>query len=296
MLHVPSSRPARTYEEALERVRVMGMLDDDTVRPQAYTRLYSHDRATPLSIVLWHGITNNPQQYDLLAPQLHARGHNVLVPRLPGHGDRDRMTTRLKSLTAEGLLAAATEAVDIAQGLGEQVVLAGISTSGLLCAYFAQYRRDVAHCVPINPVFSMLSLSRGVNDLVEKVLLLLPNFYFWWNPRIKEAQLPLHGYPRVPTHALMQCLRIGDDIYNRAQADPPLCGAVTFVTNRLDPAVNNNVTYAIFRFWQRQAAERVRIFEFDDLPKNHDIIDPTDALAQVDTVYPKLVEICEQVT
>lgn len=275
-------------------MRAMGTLDDDTIRPQAYTRLYTHERTTPLSIVLWHGLTNNPQQYDLLAPQLHARGHNVLVPRLPEHGDRDRMTTRLKSLTAERLLAAATEAVDIAQGLGDRVVLAGISTSGLLCAYFAQNRRDVAHCVPINPVFSMLNFSPGVNRVVGRLLLSLPNFFVWWNPRIKEAQLPLHGYPRVPTHALMQCLRIGEDVYEQAQGNPPLCDAVTVVTNRLDPAVNNNVTYAVLRFWKRQAAEKVRSFQFEHLPKNHDIIDPINPVAQVEAVYPKLVEICEE--
>lgn len=294
MLLQPLNHPAKSYDEALELVRAMGALDDDTILPAAYTRLYSHDRVMPLAIVLLHGITNNPQQYDLLAPQLHARGHNVLVPRLPEHGDRNRMTTRLKTLTAERLLATANEAVDIAHGLGERIVVAGISTSGLVCAYFAQYRRDVAHCVPINPVFSMLTFSHSVNELVERTLLSLPNFFFWWNPRMKERQLPLHAYPRVPTHALMQCLRIGDDVYNRSRSSPPLSGAVTIVTNRLDPAVNNNVTHGVVQSWQRRAPEAVRCFEFNDLPKNHDIIEPLNPVAQVAGVYPRLIEILER--
>ncbi len=282
-----------SYDEALERVRALGALDDETIRPQAYTRLYSHDRMTPLAIVLLHGITNNPQQFDVLAPQLHDRGHNVLVPRLPEQGDRDRMTTRLKSLTAERLLATATEAVDIARGLGGKVVVAGISTSGLLCAYFAQYRDDVSHSVPINPVFSMLRFSRGLNEVFEKLLSWLPNFFIWWDPRIREQQLPLHAYPRVPTHALTACLRIGDDVYRRAQGSLPLCGMVTVITNRLDPAVNNEVTYAVVRFWQR-LGQKVASFQFSDLPKNHDIIDPANPIAKVDIVYPKLIEILER--
>ncbi|MDQ6932697.1 MAG: hypothetical protein M3160_05925, partial [Candidatus Eremiobacteraeota bacterium] len=72
MLLQPLNHPAKSYDEALELVRAMGALDDDTILPAAYTRLYSHDRVMPLAIVLLHGITNNPQQYDLLAPQLHA--------------------------------------------------------------------------------------------------------------------------------------------------------------------------------------------------------------------------------
>lgn len=294
MLLQPLNRPASTYDEALQRVRAMGALDDDSILPAAYTRLYSHDRMMPLAIVLLHGITNNPQQYDLLASQLHSRGHNVFVPRLPEQGDRNRMTPRLKSLTAERLLATADEAVDIAQGLGKRVVIAGISTSGLVCAYFAQYRRDIALAVPINPVFSVLTLSHWLNQVVERALLVVPNFFFWWDPRVKERQLPLHAYPRVPTHALMQCLRIGDDVYENSRSSPPLCGAVTMVTNRLDPAVNNNVTHEVVRFWQRRAPQTVRSFEFNELSKNHDIIDPLNPVAQVDGVYPRLIEIFER--
>ncbi|MDQ6933673.1 MAG: hypothetical protein M3160_10955 [Candidatus Eremiobacteraeota bacterium] len=294
MLDIPQSRPAKTYDEALERVRAMGALDDETIRPQAFTRLYSHDRRTPLAVVLFHGITNNPQQYDRLAMQVHERGHNVLVPRLPEHGDRNRMTARLKTLTAERLLESANEAIDLAQGLGHRVVIAGISTSGLLCAYFAQYRSDVAHSIPIAPVFAIPHFAHNIGESIEKLFLFLPNFFIWWNPRIKQGQLPLHGYPRFPTHALMQCLRIGDDVYKQARTMAPKAGAITMVTNTRDPAVDNRVTRDVVAFWQRCGAKNVSIFAFADLPENHDIIDPTNPDARIDVVYPKLIELSEK--
>src|SRR5581483_7864458 len=98
---------------------------------QAYSALYDCGERTPLAVVLLHGITNHPAQYVKFAPLVQALGANVFVPRLPEQGDRNRMTTRLQYLTAEMLLASATEAVDIACGLGEKVCVLGISTSGL---------------------------------------------------------------------------------------------------------------------------------------------------------------------
>ena len=117
----PAVVPARTYEEALQRVAAFQSYDDDRILPQARTALLSHGARTPLAVVLLHGFTNHPGQYRAFAPRLFDRGVNVLVPRMPEQGDRDRMTQRLAKLTAEALLARASEAVDVACGLGERV-------------------------------------------------------------------------------------------------------------------------------------------------------------------------------
>ncbi|MGZ3496700.1 MAG: alpha/beta hydrolase [Vulcanimicrobiaceae bacterium] len=290
MLAAPQSRPAASYEEACERVRALQALDDESILPQARTALLDYRARTPLAVVLLHGLTNHPGQYRAFAPLAHERGYTVFVPRMPGHGDVDRMTTRLKNLTAEQLLASATEAVDIACGLGERVCVLGISTSGLLCAYFAQYRRDVARAIPVNPVFSILNVPYGVTLLIEKIALLLPNMFMWWDPRIKEKQRPLTAYPRFPTHALMQSLRIGDDVYAQSRRAPPAAQSVWSITNKLDPAVNNDVTGEVVRAWRAMRPQAVGTFEFDDLPRNHDVIDPENPEARVDIVYPVLLD------
>ena len=155
-----NAHPAQSYAEAKERVEQFKALDrDPRILPAAYTQLYDCGERTPLAVVLLHGLTNHPGQYVQLAPLVRALGANVFVPRLPEQGDRDRMTTRLANLTAEMLLDSATEAVDIACGLGERVCVLGISTSALLCAYFAQHRSDVAHAIAVSPVFALLKLA-----------------------------------------------------------------------------------------------------------------------------------------
>ena len=57
-----------------------------------------------------------------------------------------------------------------------------------------------------------------------------------------------------------------------------------------DPAVNNKTTKNVSDDWACRCAERVRYVELSDLPTNHDIIDPENALARTDLVYPKLLE------
>jgi esterase/lipase len=239
--------------------------------------------------VLFHGITNNPAQYGRLAPLVHERGVNVFVPRMPEHGDRDRMTARLAKLTAEALVASANEAVDIACGLGERVAVLGISMGGTLCAYFAQYR-SIALAVPVAPDFALLQLPYGVSRLLARIFLKLPNFFFWWDPRAGIHQRPVTAYPRCSTHALMQTLRVGDDVYASAKTRKPLADRIVTVVNRVDPAVNNEATAEVVDGWSASKPGCVRYVQLSRLPENHDIIDPANPLARTDLVYPKLLE------
>ena len=265
-------------------------LDDDTILPAARSALLDHGTRTPLAVVLFHGITNNPAQYAELAPLVHKAGANVFVPRMPEHGDKNRLTTRLAKLTAETLVASANEAVDIAFGLGERVALLGISMGGSLAAYFAQYR-TVALAVPVAPDFALLQLPYPVSRLLARIFLALPNFFFWWDPRAGIKQRPVTAYPRCSTHALMQTLRIGDDVFTAAKERRPLADRVVTVVNRCDPAVNNEATQEIVKEWCGWNRNGVAYVDLRKLPENHDIIDPANPLARTDLVYPKLLEI-----
>ncbi len=289
MIALPASHPASEYADALKRARAFMALDDDSIMPRARTKLLDHGARTSLAVVLFHGITNNPVQYELLAPMVHEKGANIFVPRMPEHGDRDRMTDRLAGLTAETLLASANEAVDIAFGLGEAVAVLGISMGGSLAAYFAQYR-SVRIAVPVAPDFALLQLPYGVSRLFASIFRMLPNVFFWWDPRTRGAQRPLTAYPRCPTHALMQTLRVGDDVHAAAKTRKPLAARIITIVNRCDGAVNNEVTAEVCAEWTSWNGVESRYVELRNLPENHDIIDPQNPLARTQLVYPKLLE------
>ena len=278
----------------MERVRAFQSLDDASIRSDARTYVLDHGRRTDVAVVLYHGFTNNPAQYSEFAPLLHARGMNVFVPRLPEQGDKNRMTTRLKRLRAETLLASASEALDIGCGLGRNVAILGISTSGLLCAYFAQYRGDVAQSVIVAPVFGLLRFSHALTALVGAAARILPNAFLWWDPRVRERQLPETSYPRFPTRALAETIRIADDVYAASGAHAPRARSAVLAINPKDPAVHNPAAQAVVNRWNRQRPGCATTFAFDGLPSNHDIIDPRNPLARTDAVYPRLLEFIEQ--
>lgn len=263
--------------------------DGANVLPQARTILLERAAATPLAVVLFHGLTNSPAQYAQLAPELYDRGVNVFVPRLPDHGFRDRMTTALAALTAETLIASAAEAVDLACGLGERVGVLGISMGGLLAAYAAQFR-DVAVAVPVAPSFALLHLPYPVSRAVAAIGRRLPNRFLWWDPREGASKPPITAYPRFPTHALMQTLRIGDAVCAASRKQPPLADRIVAVVNPRDPAVNNAVTRNVAAAWSSRKEHVAEYIELTDLPLNHDIIDPQQALARTDLVYPRLFD------
>ncbi|MGA8099690.1 MAG: alpha/beta fold hydrolase [Candidatus Cybelea sp.] len=264
--------------------------DGEHILPQARTQLLELGAETPLAVVLLHGLTNNPAQYARFAPLLNEHGVNVFVPRFPRHGHRDRLTTRTVEVTAEMLLDATAEAVDIGWGLGSRVAVLGISLGGILAAHVAQFRA-IDRAVPIAPIFALPHLPYWLSRLVQRIALTLPNAFLWWDPRVRADAPPPTAYPRFSTRALAQMLRIGDAVDAAARTSAPLAAHIVTLVNRDDPAVNNAVTKHISELWSRRKPAGVEYIELIDLPTLHDIIDPGQPQECTELVYPKLLRV-----
>ena len=280
-----------SYTDALEAARGVMARDDSTIAPYARTMLLEHGEKRPWSIVLLHGLTNNPGQFSAFAPQLAKLGHNVFVPRMPYHGYADRLTNALARLTADDLREASDEAIDVALGLGDRVAVLGISLGGIQASYLAQYRGDVSVSIPIAPDFGVLQFSHVFVRMLASVLRVLPNFFLWWDPRMREKQVPLTAYPRFATKALLASLQIAQEIYAAAHHVAPKSPRISTVVNVRDPAVSNAVAKEVVEAWKSHRLSGVEYIELTGLPENHDIIDPQNPLARTDIVYPKLIDI-----
>jgi alpha-beta hydrolase superfamily lysophospholipase len=90
-----------SYAEAIEIAKGLQDLDGPNVNPVCHTRLYTHGRQTERALVLLHGFTNCPRQFDDLGKDFFARGWNVLIPRYPRHGYTDRLNTAIAELPAD---------------------------------------------------------------------------------------------------------------------------------------------------------------------------------------------------
>ncbi|MGC4815044.1 alpha/beta hydrolase [Micromonospora sp. DT228] len=125
---------------------------DPAVRPESRSRLLSHGSRTGRVVLLLHGYTLAPEQYDGLAEEFFDRGYTVWIPRAPHHGTVDgRAHHRVE---AEELTTYAARALAVAAGLGDEVGVVGISGGAVLAAWLAQVPGDlVRHLLLLSPFF-----------------------------------------------------------------------------------------------------------------------------------------------
>jgi carboxylesterase len=113
--------------------------------------LITHGEKMENVILFLHGFTSCPDQFGQLGQEYFKKGYNVYIPRTPRHGIKDRLGTPLKGLTAEELAEFASQSADIVQGLGDRVIVVGLSGGGSMTTWLSQERSDVDLAVPIAP-------------------------------------------------------------------------------------------------------------------------------------------------
>src|SRR5262245_29752789 len=286
-------RPAASFEEAVARVRADARRDGPDVASDCHSILLEHGRRTGRVIVCFHGITNCPAQFLALGNALHERGANVYVPRIPHHGLADRMTEDLKNLEAQELADFADAELDIARGLGDTVVVTGLSLGAVLTADLAQEREEGDLAVPIAPLMGPAMAPAYLARPLTRVALAFPNRFLWWDDKKKEKVAgPTRVYPRFATHAMAEIMRLGAFVEDRAGRSPPKARKIVMVTVGGDPAVSNAATASLVRAWRARAGERIQAYEFpESLKLGHDVIDPDQPYQQVGVVYPVLVDL-----
>jgi pimeloyl-ACP methyl ester carboxylesterase len=201
------------------------------------------------------------------------------------------MTEEHALLKAEELTAYADQVVDIAQGLGDQVIMMGISAGGVTTTWAAQNRRDIDLAVIISPAFGFKQIPTPLTAAVMNVSTLLPDSLEWWDPVLQADVAPPYGYPHYSKHALAQILRLGFAVQADAKHSPPAAKKVEVVINPTDESVNEQLIMEVVKNWQAHGAN-LATYEFDgNLQLRHDIIDPAQPYQKTDIVYPRLIEL-----
>jgi len=291
-------QPVQSYAEAVQRIETLRTQEAPDMNPVCRLQFMTHARQVKRVIVLVHGYTNCPQQFHEFGQRFYDLGYNVLIAPLPHQGLADRMTEEQAQLKAEELITYADEMVDIAHGLGKQVVMVGFSGGGVTTAWAAQYRSDIDLAVIISPIFGFQQIPTPLTVPAANLYLALPNSFQWWDPSRKDALQedsgPTYAYPRYSTRALAEILRLGSAVQVAAQREPPAAHSILVVTNANDPYVNNVLTAAVVKIWREHNA-RVTTYKFEAaLRLGHDLIDPTQPDEGIDIVYPRLIDLITQ--
>jgi alpha-beta hydrolase superfamily lysophospholipase len=288
-----AASPVASYADAVAAIEALQQAEaGQGVNPVCASKLLSHGDKADKVVVFYHGFTNCPEQFTQLGQQFYELGYNVFIPRIPHHGLGDRLTTDLARLSAEELARFGAVTVDIAQGLGDEVTVVGLSGGGNVAAWAAQERADVDTAVLIAPMLGILKLPPYTVKPVANAALTLPNFFIWWDAAAKENIAgPSYAYPRYPTEAVGGLMRLGAAVDRNAQERAPAVRRIVAVSNEADTSVNNAVLDLLVRQWRMQGSA-VETYQFPaQLGLPHDVIDPNQAEQQIDAVYPILIDL-----
>jgi pimeloyl-ACP methyl ester carboxylesterase len=138
---------------AAAEARIAAETADAGILPSGRSRLLSHGRPTGRAVLLLHGYTESPAQFDQLAPVFYAHGYNVYAPRAPHHGTVDPGAHA--RLDAAALLDYAAGAMDVAAALGDEAGVVGVSGGGVLATWLARHRADaVRRLLVLSPFYA----------------------------------------------------------------------------------------------------------------------------------------------
>ena len=283
------------YEGAQERLQWFYRRDRAShVGEWGRTLVFDHGRRTERATVLFHGLSASPRQFLAVASALHERGHNVFVPRLPRHGHLNRLSEALATMNADQLEACAGDSLAIARGLGERVTVAGFSLGGLLAAYLGQFER-VHRAVAISPFLGVSWVPNVFRLPLARWVLRRRNRFFWWDPFLRERQLPEHGYPRFATHAVAHGLTLAHEVMEASLTSAPKADDLVLVVNPRDSAVNKTAILRLGERWLRLKPDAVTVHRLSGLPAFvHDIVEPKRYPNVAQRVTPVLVEIIDK--
>lgn len=285
------SNPARSYAEALQRIDSLKAHEPANLNPVCKTQLMTHDKKAGRAIILVHGYTSCPEQFNMLGRRFYDSGYNVLIAPLPHHGLTDRITEEHSQLTAEEMTVYADETVDIAQGLGDEVMMMGLSAGGVIAAWAAQNRSDLALAVIISPAFGYKAVPTPLTAAAMNIYNRLSHSYGWWDATLQDKAGMPYAYPRYSKQALAQILRLGFATEAEAKHAAPAARKMVVVFNPNDSSISNERTTEFVKIWRAHGANLVT-YEFDAALKlKHYFIDPNKPGQKIDSVYPRLMSL-----
>ncbi|MCP3683333.1 MAG: hypothetical protein GY861_11650, partial [bacterium] len=223
-------RAITDYETSVSLVEKFIATDPENIADYGHAILMTHGRKTKRVVVMYHGFTNCPRQYEMLAKKFFDQGYNVYVPRIPHHGIGDRYTKEIGKLTIKDLIKVCDTSIDVAHGLGENVTVLGLSMGGVMASWNAQFRDDVDNAFILVPSFGWYFLP-GIVRMLINLSFLLPNSFLWWDPIKKDNRdCPYSMYHYFSTHGMGHIWRMGLSVLRDSRKQPPLAKRIVVMT------------------------------------------------------------------
>jgi carboxylesterase len=284
-----------TYQAAAGLVQAL--IDEEMSQPSVIVRSFArlHGHKTRRALLIFHGVTNSPEQFRTFSELFFERGYNVFIPRHPYHGLNDRTGRAMHGYRLDEALKHATSSLEIISGLGERITVVGLSGGANLAAWLAQTRPGIDLAVIMAPALGFPAIPAWTTKLALGVVGILPDIHSWWDPRTKmeNPYSPHFAYTGFMSHAIQQICDLGQKVKVLARRGPPLARRVLLITNEGDFAVNNEEIVQLEKLWAGYPG-----FQAYVIPKEanveHDFITLDINAERNKALYPKLLELIDR--
>jgi len=288
-LQISHADPAATYADSAAQIQTVIDAELGQVCDVCGTRLYTHGDRTKKAVVLVHGLTNSPRQFQEIGQQLYNDGYNVLIPRLPYHGLRTHTVSELGNTTTEELRQFADETIDMAAGLGDEITVVGLSAGGTVTGWVTQHRSEVKKTVLIAPLYGLHGIPQFGNTFIGNLFARFPDIDFSLSSEPPRESVYLGWSTRgiAEYQVFSRAARPHDD-------NPgPQVKNIVLVTNGNDHTINADIAGAVVDQWEGAGAKVTR-YQFDaSLGLPHDVVDITSVGDKSQWIDPILIGLIE---
>jgi esterase/lipase len=201
-------------------------------------KFFFYPEPTPKVCLFFHGFTAAPYQFEPLGKALFEAGYNVLIPLQPGHGvagkwDKDNPPPLPSEIEIYQQFALSW--LEVAQKLGDKVIVGGLSTGGNLAAWLALERPQ-----KIERSLLFAPSLRSNNVIIDFLVEVLPIYYEWLN-KDNSGNFGYDGF-LIPSFRIF--LDMGKEILERVEKEPTVPMFVTY--SESDRAINHHEIEILF--------------------------------------------------
>ncbi|MDO8736270.1 MAG: alpha/beta fold hydrolase [Thermoleophilia bacterium] len=281
--------PATSYEDSVGRIQTVIADEAGKVCDICGTRFYTHGARTEKAVVLVHGLTNSPRQFEELGQMLYNDGYNVLIPRLPYHGLQTHTVSELANTTTKDLRLFSDQIADMAAGLGDEITVVGLSGGGTVAAWIAQNRSDVTKVVMIAPLYGVAPVPPLANEMLGNLFTRIPDIT--WS---SSSEAPRESvYMGWSTRGVAEYMVFSRAAKPSEEGEPSQVKDIVLVTNGNDHTVNNGMSEVVVQEWETAGAAITR-YQFDEsLGLPHDVVDMASIGDKSQWIYPILIGLIE---
>ncbi|KAF3886237.1 MULTISPECIES: alpha/beta hydrolase [Nostocales] len=203
------------------------------------SKFFFHPQPTSKVCLFFHGFTAGPYQFEPIGKILFEAGYNVLVPLQPGHGvagNWDGHNPPPLPTEAEVYQEFALYWLEVAQTLGEKIIVGGLSTGGNISAWLSLERPQA-----INKAILFAPYISGTNSLVDLFIEVVPIYVEWLN-KDNPGNFGYQGF-RVP--ALRLFLDLGEETLEKVKNQP--IAPIFVIVAESDRAIERRELEDLFR-------------------------------------------------